>query len=557
MFFYHNGNLYFSVICMGKPGSLTTGLLCIGLLSCMLLPVRAQFYNRGEDPGYLKWRQIRTGHFRVIYPDDFQEEAQRLTGILEQTYQPNAAGLDHRPARIPVILHNQSVRSNGFVAWAPKRMELVTTPSARTYPQDWLEQLALHEFRHVVQVDKLRQGFTRGLSYLIGQMGTGAVAGMMPFWFLEGDAVDAETRLSYTGRGRQPSFEMEIKAILAEVPGLYAYEKAVMGSYKDHIPSHYQYGYQMVTHARDQYQDDFWGKMIDYTARHPYTLYPFYFGLRKYGHSSKTGLYRDTFEALRSAWASHDSLGRQAVQLNRRSTKHFTGYRFPRYINDSVVFAEKSGIDQINEFIMIDREGNEKRLHRPGFYDAVNISVRGGRIVWTEIIPDVRWARRSYSVIKVFDMAAGTERILTPGGRYFAPDLSPDASQVVAIESDLQNQYFLVIMDVKNGGVLQRIPSPRNEYLQYPVWSADQKGIYMTALGKAGKKIIHYDLDGAVWKTLFDAGYRDIAELCAGEGHLQGLTISMPSTWKPMHATVSHPPALVPSCPDSLPMGDG
>jgi hypothetical protein len=488
----------------------------------MLWPAKAQFYNRGEDPAYLKWRQIRTSHFRVIYPDDFHHEAQRLTGILEQTYQPNAAALDHRPARIPVILHNHSVRSNGFVAWAPKRMELVTTPPARTYPQDWLEQLALHEFRHVVQVDKLKQGFTRGLSYLTGEMGTGAIAGMMPFWYLEGDAVDAETRLSHSGRGRLPSFEMEIKAILAEVPGLYSYEKATMGSYKDHVPDHYQYGYQMVTHARAKYQDDFWGEMVDYTARNPYTLYPFYFGLKKYGHSSKVGLYTETFEALRSFWAARDSLRMltHAVQLNRRSTKHFTGYRFPRYINDSIVFAEKSGIDQINEFVLIDRAGNEKRIHRPGFYDPVNISVGGGLIVWTEIIPDIRWARRSYSVIKVFDMEKGNEKMLTMKSRYFAPDLSPDASRIAAIESDLQNHYFLVVMDGKNGEVLQRIPSPGNEYLQFPVWAVDQKGIYMTALGEAGKKIVYYDLAGGVWNTLFEAGYRDIAELCAGKDHL-------------------------------------
>ena len=92
-----------------------------------------------------------------------------MTHILEFYYEPNSAYLNHRPSPIPVILHNHSVRSNGFVAWAPKRMELVTTPSPHGYPQDYLEQLALHEFRHVVQVDKLRQGFTKGLSYIIGE----------------------------------------------------------------------------------------------------------------------------------------------------------------------------------------------------------------------------------------------------------------------------------------------------------------------------------------------------------------------------------------------------
>jgi hypothetical protein len=401
-------------------------------------------------------------------------------------------------------------------------MELVTTPSQGLYSHDYLEQLALHEFRHVVQVDKLKQGFTKGLSYVTGEMGIGAVAGMMPFWFLEGDAVDAETRLSHAGRGRQPSFEMEIKALLAEKPRLYSYEKAIMGSYRDYIPDHYRYGYQMVSHGRNKYGKDLWGKMIDYTARHPFTIYPFYFGLRKYAGTSKSGLYRETYETLRSHWAHRDStrILTPSKQLNKRKSKHYTSYRFPRYVNDSLVFAEKSGMDQINEFILVDREGKEERIHRPGFYDAANIGVGQGKIVWTEIIRDPRWARRNYSIIKIFDMATKTERLLAWNTRYFAPDLSPDASLVVAIEADEQNKYFLVVINEKDGDMIHRIPAPGNQYLQFPVWDRQQKGVFVTALGSAGKKILYIDLDGKEWKTLFDAGFKDIAELHAGVNHL-------------------------------------
>ncbi len=115
---------------MRRPGTSLLKLINTGILLLLVFSGYAQFYNQGEDPGYLKWRQIRTGHFRVIYPESFDKEAQRLTNILEYYYEPNAGYLDHKPAQIPVILHSHSVRSNGFVAWAPKRMELVTTPSA-------------------------------------------------------------------------------------------------------------------------------------------------------------------------------------------------------------------------------------------------------------------------------------------------------------------------------------------------------------------------------------------------------------------------------------------
>ena len=162
----------------------------------------AQYYTMGEDPASLRWNQINTDHFKVIFPEEFSSEARRTTYLLEFHYDQNAGYLEHLPRKIPVVLHNRSVRSNGFVAWAPKRMELVTTPPADSYPQDHMEQLVLHEFRHVVQVDKMNQGITRGLTWIFGEQAQGAVTGLVPFWYLEGDAVDAETRLSLAGRGR-------------------------------------------------------------------------------------------------------------------------------------------------------------------------------------------------------------------------------------------------------------------------------------------------------------------------------------------------------------------
>ncbi len=497
------------------------GVLCLaGLLLITAFESSAQFYNRGEDPGSLKWEQIRTEHFRVIHPVDFRPEARRAAHLLESYYEPNASYLGHRPSPIPVVLHNRSVLSNGFVAWAPKRMEMVTTPYAKSYSQDYMEQLVLHEFRHVVQVDKLNQGFTKGFSILIGQAGTGGVAGFIPFWFLEGDATDAETRLSHAGRGRLPSFEMEIKAILADRDGLYPYEKAVFGSFRDHIPNHYQYGYQMVSHARNKYGNLLWDEVLTYTARRPYTLYPFYFGLRKYAGLSKTDLYRETFGTLRSYW-SEQAAGRlvsDASRINLRGSKHYTSYRFPRYINDSLIFAEKTGIDQIPEFVSIDPTGKEKRIHRPGLNDAANISVANGKIVWTEIIQDLRWARRSFSVIKVYDLKTHSERILSMRTRYFAPDLSSDGKWIAAVDADEQNHYSLVILSERTGEVAGKIASPSNEYLQYPAWDEKRNRICMTSLGESGKKIVSYGLDSGEWLTLFDAGFEDVAELfCRGD----------------------------------------
>lgn len=401
-------------------------------------------------------------------------------------------------------------------------MELVTTPSSDQFSQDHFEQLVLHEFRHVIQVDKLNQGLSRALKFILGEQAQGAVAGLMPFWFIEGNAVEAETRLSNTGRGRLPGFEKEIKAILLEKEKIYPYEKAYYGSFKDFVPSYYEYGYQMVAYGRHQYGEELWSKMIDFTAKNPYSLYPFYFGLKKYTGLSKSGVYRKTVNTLKDHWTEQSSLRQLSTyeRINQRPGKHYTSYRFPGYVNDSMIFAEKSGIDQIEEFVMIGKNGKERVVHIPGFYYPANISISQGLIVWAEQISDERWDRESYSLIKSYDLINGKEKLLTHGSRYFAPELSSDAKKIVVAEISDLNEYALVILEAKTGKMIQHIPSPGNEYLQYPVWSENGDSIFVSSLGFDGKRIKVYDLQADRWETLFHAGFEDIAELSYAYGYL-------------------------------------
>lgn len=497
------------------------------VMSCILLVSNdqrghTQFYSGGEDPAYIRWNQLNTDHFKVIYPSEFRSEAQRITSLLEFYYEPNSSYLSHRPRKIPVVLHNHSVYSNGFVALAPKRMELVTTPASDSHSQDHFEQLVLHEFRHVIQVDKLDQGVTRVMKVIMGEQAQGVVAGMMPFWYLEGDAVDAETTLSKSGRGRQPSFEKGIKAILLEKDNLYSYEKSYYGSFKDYVPNHYAHGYQMIAHARNKYGNEIWTRMVDYTARHPYTIYPFYFGLKKYTGLSKSGLYKETFLTLKDHWTEQSALRSLTDYriLNERETKHFTSYQFPAYLNDSIVFAEKSGIDQIDQFVLIDKAGNEKIIHTPGYMDPSKISVSGDYIVWTELKSNERWDHESYTQIKSYNFKSGKVKLISRRSRYFAPDLSPDAQKIVVTEVSLLNEYAIVVLIPENGEIIARIPSPGNEFLQYPVWSADGQKVYVTSLGKEGKCIKSYDFTTQTWNIIFNPVFDDIADLSAGEKYL-------------------------------------
>ncbi|HKL33490.1 MAG TPA: hypothetical protein VJ919_13195, partial [Tangfeifania sp.] len=202
----------------------------------------AQYFQTGQDPASINWRQLSTNNFQLIYPDYYEEQAQELAAKLEKVYEYGSYSLNHKPRKISVILHTQTVVSNGLVGWAPKRAEFYTTPHQSIYPQDWLEQLVLHEFRHVVQIDKINNLIPGLIKAILGEQGTALIFGAyLPWWFIEGDAVVTETALSKHGRGRFPSFLMEHQAQVVQ-KDVFTYDKAYFGSYRDFVPNHYKLG---------------------------------------------------------------------------------------------------------------------------------------------------------------------------------------------------------------------------------------------------------------------------------------------------------------------------
>ena len=485
--------------------------LFVLLLLVGTFPLSGQYFEGGQDPANLKWQQINTPHFQIVFPDSFNSEAERLANIMEYAWQLVPKALAHQPRKISIIVHNYSVESNGFVAWAPKRMELYPVPAPDSWPQDELEQLALHETRHVVQIDKINQGITKVLSYLIGEQAPGAFSVLLPLWLLEGDAVASETALSHTGRGRLPSFEMELRAISLERGKVFKFDKSLFGSYKDHVPGYYEYGYKMVAYAREKYGPEIWQKAIDKVGKSPFLVNPVNVSLRENDNLNKKKLYDRTFDKLHQEWLEQDkkTIKTTFYTLSIRSNNTYTSYRFPQYVNDSLILVEKSGIDQLNKFVTIDRKGNENVIHTPGFYYPARLSYASGLLVWAESYNDARWSNRSYSILKKLNLKTGAETTLTKKSRYFAPALSPDGGRIVTIDINVADACKLTILNSKTGQVFQSFQIPGNNSLHMPEW-VDKNQLLVIVIDESGKSIRKVDTRNGKWSTLFSGGFDDI-----------------------------------------------
>lgn len=481
----------------------------------------AQFYEYGQDRGTIRWYHFSSDNYKLIYPEGLDSLAMDFADKLEYYYPFQAKAMNHGHQKMPVVIHNESSFSNGVFVWAPKRLEVFTNPDPNGYPQDWMTQLALHEGRHAMQVSKLNQGLSRVLSYVAGEQAVGGITGMLPLWYLEGDAVDAETRFSYSGRGRLPSFEMGTKARLIEKNKRYTFSKALLGSYKDYVPDHYQLGYLLVRYGRRTYGDNFWNDMVDLTARRPFLVSPSYFSMRKYGVQSKRELYHAALDLYLDHWeAGYEK--RETDSVRNWSTipdRHYTSYRFPQWLNDSAVVALKTGIDQIPEFVRIDTDGEEQRLYRPGYLNSGRYSYSDGVIVWDEWVPDIRWSNRNFSVIRLFDLETRLVKNLGSKTRYYAPVISKSGDRIAAIEQRTDQSFHLVILDL-DGETVHTAESPGNLFIQHPQWMDQDSALIVIVNDASGKYLYQYAPGEQRWSPLFHAGYNDISYPVADRGRI-------------------------------------
>ncbi len=480
---------------------------------------QAQFFEYGQDRGLIRWYHFSSEHYRLIYPEGLDSLAMDFADKLEYYYPHQAEIMDHGHKKMPVIIHNESSFSNGVFVWAPKRLEVFTNPDPNGYPQDWMTQLALHEGRHAMQVSKLNQGLSRGLSFIAGEQAVGGITGMLPIWYLEGDAVDAETRLSYTGRGRLPSFEMGTKAILLENGGRYGLSKALLGSYKDYIPNHYELGYLLVRYGRRTYGDEFWNDMVDLTARKPFLIAPSYFSMRKYGVKSKNELYQAALDLYQNHWNISFEKRKPDSVKNWSSIPEsmYTSYSFPQWLNDSVIIALKTGIDQIPEFVRINADGEENRIFRPGALNSGRFSASADVIVWDEWVPDIRWSNRNFSVIRMFDLASGKVKNLGSSTRYYAPAISKSGKRIAVVEQGTDHKFKLVILNI-DGEPVHIAESPDNLFIQHPHWMEQDTALLTVVNTDTGKYLYQYSLVEYKWSRIFHAGYNDISWPMTGNG---------------------------------------
>lgn len=490
--------------------------LLSGLLFLVVFLVSGQDVLENNPPR-IKWYQVNTPNFRILFPEGFNPQAQRIATLFEKIHKPEARTLGSTPARISVIVQNQSSVSNGFVSYLPRRSELYAMPT-QDYnfigTNEWFDMLVLHEYRHIVQFQHATQGINRLLFYLSGyQSLTGMAHLAVPGWFWEGDAVAAETAFTSSGRGRIPNFNLLLRTNLLEGRA-FNYHKAMLGSYKHSIPDEYVLGYHMVSYVRKRSGDpEVWGKVTGQAWRGSIIPFTFSNALKKETGMHVTDLYREMVTDLQLGWKHDiDTLTLTPFErLNPRRTSAYTDYLYPQLTEDGNVIAVKAGIGDIRQLVVL-KNGREQKLFVQGIVnDGVMLSAAGGKVVWNEFRFDPRWRVKNHSVIKLLNVRTRQKRqVSATQSRMAGASLSPDAARIATVQTDNQYRHSLLILDAYTGALIREIQDDQNRFYSMPRWSDDGSRIVVLRTGPEGKSVVAIHATTGAVEELVAAGDENI-----------------------------------------------
>ena len=188
-------------------------LVIVATLTLNLRVARAQII----DPK-LNWLTLETPHFIIVYDSRHYWVAQQYAANAEQAYQALQPIFKEAPAKTTIVINDNTDLANGFSTQLPYPLIMTypVLPSANDEIGDygnWGLELITHEYTHTLNMEPVH-GVAKPLSYIFGSIVKPNE--VLPRWYLEGLAVEMETRYSHYGRLRSSNFLSAARAMVEE-----------------------------------------------------------------------------------------------------------------------------------------------------------------------------------------------------------------------------------------------------------------------------------------------------------------------------------------------------
>ena len=461
-------------------------------LTAFLLPFisSAQFYVTGDDPGRLKWYSIETDNFKVIYPEGTDSLARVYAEKIEKFRIPVSLTTGYISGqgdgrKMPVVMHAYNA-ANGSVAWAPKRMDLFTLPSAYDpEPMPWSTMLSVHESRHVTQ---MQFGMTRAqkpFTWVFGEMWNILVSLVYPgISNMEGDAVITETAWTSSGRGRTADF-LNYYWVAFDNGDFRNWNRWRFVSQVNNAPNYYSLGYLTIGGFRYLYDcPEYMNAAYNLAASRPYRLLAFRRTAEKLTGKKFNDAFKEVCDTMYTLWKADADARKPYIPSEQVSadTRFYTEYK-NNTIAGNDIYAIKKGHINTPVLVRIDSTGKETRISSfASDAGRMQWDPSSKRLYWSETSTDERWSLQTKSRIRYIEEGSGRKRTVRNPALLYNPALSD--SRISATRYQQNGKSFIEIIDSNTGKTIQSIQAPDSLQLLESVWIGED--IYATAISDNG-----------------------------------------------------------------------
>ncbi len=407
-----------------RPSVVIAIALCTGAGWVRPLPIIAQ---------PLKWEQAETEHFLFIFEPRDRASVNELLTFAEPVYQRITGFFHSYPKKVRVIIRGRIDEANGFSTFLPMHIELyLTAPTdhflgART--ESWLKILLTHELTHYVHAS-MDRGFFYVLSRVFGADAAGAHFAFLPGWMIEGPSTNTETIFTAGGRGRNPLFEMSYKAPVEEGK-LFSLEQAAYGSAFPPSGRIYVGGYTLVNFLLSTYGEDTFQRIMD-----QYLGFPFFgpwAAIRKVTGKSASEVFADLKRHLEDKYQASLS-----IQTGKLVTPQRPGDWVHPLVTDRGLYVFRTSLDHFPAIVRYDpASGKEEVIHTVVNEGLSFTATRDGKTLFfsslTQTWPDPVDAQIVSDLYRQ-DVTTGTVEQITRGAHLWQPCVSPDGTQLVAVQ---------------------------------------------------------------------------------------------------------------------------
>lgn len=480
-------------------------LLVATLLAATPLTARAATII---DPA-LRWHTLETPHFRINYPEGYEEIAQRAAHFAEEAHAKLVPVMKREPTmRTEVVLLDSQDTTNGFAFPYPNnQIQIYLTPPDQDMLwgkyDSWLKHLITHEYTHILHLETT-DGISEWVNRLLGRALYPNLT--VPNFMIEGLAVHMETEFTTGGRGREGDFDMILRCLALE-DKLAAIDQAA-APYLGGGPGSngaYLYGTYFYRYLIDTYGPD-----VPMRIAHQYAALPI-LDINLAIHQVLPGKNAFTLWEELKAWLKRRAQAQLALitQYPLTESRPVTtsgGYhRHPRWLPDGRLLYPEYVFGDASVLLLDALDGKPpRRLVYKSPFGSYHVSGDGKEIVFAAY----RDADRFNTFYDLYKLELETRKLtrLTTAKRAKDPAISPDGKQILAVVNG-KGRNDLVRFDAK-GNLLQKL-TDGTDGLQISglAWSPDGKQVAASVWKDGSRDLVLIDPDTGEMRPL----WRDLA----------------------------------------------